>query len=168
MGIRAQKWSSAAALTASEDEGEPIHLSSERERLLMGKSLSRCLKAVKSTCVPRPRASVALPLRSGAAAKSSPIPFPSPPVRVISARRPPTVGVARNMLWVHPRPMVTPGATSLVIRQRCRLPTLIVVRNRLSEFLSRERFQDLTIALRLVLPAGSQSISAISPGRPQV
>jgi hypothetical protein len=37
-----------------------------------------CLKAFKSTCVPRRRASVALPLRSGAPAKSSPIPSRAP------------------------------------------------------------------------------------------
>jgi hypothetical protein len=125
-----------------------------------------CLKAFKSTCVPRPRASVALPLRSGAAAKSSPIPSPTPRFDLYQARRPPTAGVAGICSGCSPRPNGDSGATSLGTCRRCRLPTLLLVSDRLSEFSQPRTIRGFNNWLRLGLLAGKTNPFRRSPRTP--
>ena len=91
-------------------------------------------KAFKSTCVPRRRASVAPPLRSGAAAKSSPIPSRAPRFELNQPAVHPRSEWRGICSGCSPRPNGDSGATSLVTCRRCRLPTLPLVRDRLSEF----------------------------------
>ena len=76
--------------------------------------------------------STAAPIRSSSQKRSDSI--PEPPGSSAISRRPPTVGVAANMLWVQPPSHGDSGATSLVTCLRCRLPTSLPASDRLCEF----------------------------------
>jgi hypothetical protein len=70
------------------------------------------------------------------------------------------------MLRVQPRPNGDSGATSLVTCRRCRLPTLLLVRDRLSEFSQPRTIPGFNNWLRLVLPAGKTNPFRRSPRTP--